>query len=64
MIVRERVKDSNEYHKPYFLKSSLFENVTNLSHAIPYLMTRFSSFLTKISFHRFIRTARRPKLVK
>lgn len=43
-IVRGWVKDSNEYHKPYFLKSSLFENVTNLSHAISYLMTRFSSF--------------------
>ena len=44
MIVRRWGMGSNEYHKPYFLKSSVFENVTNLSHAIPYLTTRFSSF--------------------
>jgi hypothetical protein len=44
---RQAMGDSNEYHKPYFPKKCVLENVTNLSHAITYLMACFSSFLTK-----------------
>lgn len=46
-IVFERLpwsEGSNEYHKPYFPKKCVLENVTNLSHAISYFGPILSPF--------------------